>query len=92
MPIYEYRCSTCDRSFEALVRTGDALARCPHCDGSALTREMSTFAARAGTDGGVAAAAQAIAGSGISRRYYRRWMLRRRVRLPLTLAIQLLIS
>jgi len=64
MPIYEYRCSNCDRSFEALVRAGDALARCPHCDGSAITREMSTFAARAGNGDSVAAVAQAIAGSG----------------------------
>jgi len=64
MPIYEYRCSNCERSFEALVRASDALARCPHCDGSAVTREMSTFAARAGNGDSVAAAAQAIAGSG----------------------------
>ena len=47
MPIYEYRCGKCEQSFEAFVQRGDALARCPHCDGSAVTREMSTFAARA---------------------------------------------
>jgi putative FmdB family regulatory protein len=48
MPIYEYRCVNCDRSFEAFVRPGDGGARCPACHGSKLTREMSTFAARAG--------------------------------------------
>ncbi len=64
MPIYEYRCVSCDRSFEAFVRPADALARCPHCNGSALTREMSTFAARGSNADGVAAAAQAMAGSG----------------------------
>lgn len=64
MPIYEYRCSNCDRSFEALIRAADDLARCPHCDGSALTREMSAFAARSGNGDGVAAAADAIASSG----------------------------
>ena len=55
MPIYEYRCASCDRSFEAFVRPGDDGAQCPHCHGSKLTREMSTFAAR-GSNGDAAAA------------------------------------
>jgi len=62
MPIYEYRCASCDRSFEAFVRSGDA-AECPHCHGSKLTRELSTFAARSNGDS-TAAAASAIANSG----------------------------
>jgi putative FmdB family regulatory protein len=45
MPIYEYRCLKCDRSFEALVRNGHDGAQCPHCRGTKLAREMSTFAA-----------------------------------------------
>ena len=63
MPIYEYRCANCDSSFEAFVRATDALARCPQCDGSALTREMSTFASRSSNGDGIAAAEQAIASS-----------------------------
>jgi putative FmdB family regulatory protein len=63
MPIYEYRCASCDRSFEALMRPTDDGARCPHCDSSAVTREMSTFAARSHNGNGAAAAAQAIANS-----------------------------
>jgi putative FmdB family regulatory protein len=43
MPIYEYRCVDCDRSFEALVRPNDPLTYCPHCSGSRLSREMSVF-------------------------------------------------
>ncbi len=66
MPIYEYRCADCDRSFEAFVRPGDSGARCPHCDGKKLTREMSTFAARANNGDGAAAVATAIANSGAS--------------------------
>lgn len=62
MPIYEYRCANCDRSFEAFVRPDDA-AECPHCHGSKLTRELSTFAARSNGDS-TAAAASAIANSG----------------------------
>ena len=65
MPIYEYRCTTCDRSFEAFVRPGDDSAQCPHCNSSKLTREMSTFAARSNGDNS-AAVASAIANSGTS--------------------------
>jgi putative FmdB family regulatory protein len=64
MPIYEYRCTDCDRSFEALVRAGRNDAECPDCHGSHLVREMSVFAARGANGDGVAAAAQAIASNG----------------------------
>jgi putative FmdB family regulatory protein len=66
MPIYEYRCANCDRSFEAFLRPGDTSAQCPHCHGSKLTREMSTFAARASNGDATAAAASAMANSGTS--------------------------
>jgi putative FmdB family regulatory protein len=66
MPIYEYRCTNCDRSFEAFMRPGDASAQCPHCNSSKLTREMSTFASRASNGDSTAAAASAIANSGTS--------------------------
>jgi len=66
MPIYEYRCSNCDRSFEAFVRSGDNGAQCPHCHGSKLTREMSTFAARASNGDSAAAVSSAMANSGTS--------------------------
>ena len=66
MPIYEYRCTNCERSFEAFVRPGDGGAQCPHCHGSKLTREMSTFAARGNNGDGAAAAAAAMANSGTS--------------------------
>jgi putative FmdB family regulatory protein len=67
MPIYEYRCADCDRSFEAFVRPGDGSAQCPNCHGSKLTREMSTFAARADNgDDAAAAVASAMANSGTS--------------------------
>ena len=65
MPIYEYRCADCDRSFEAFVRPTDDGAQCPNCHGSKLTRELSTFASRTNGDGAAAAKA-AIANSGAS--------------------------
>ena len=66
MPIYEYRCANCDRSFEAFVRPSDTSAQCPHCNGSKLTREMSTFASRASNGDSAAAVASAMANSGTS--------------------------
>ncbi len=66
MPIYEYRCANCDRSFEAFVRPGDGGAQCPNCHGSKLTREMSTFAARRSDGDSAAAVASAMADSGTS--------------------------
>ena len=62
MPIYEYRCADCDRSFEALVRAGHHdQAECPACHGAHLKREMSVFAARVGNGNGAAAAQEAVA-------------------------------
>jgi len=65
MPIYEYRCANCDRSLEAFVRPNETSAQCPHCNGSKLTREMSTFASRSTSDS-AAAVASALANSGTS--------------------------
>jgi putative FmdB family regulatory protein len=66
MPIYEYRCLDCERTFEALVRSGHDDAECPTCSGNHLTREMSVFASRSNGDG-AALAASAIASNGGSR-------------------------
>jgi putative FmdB family regulatory protein len=68
MPIYEYRCSDCERSVEVLVRAGhDEDAECPACRGAHLTRQMSVFSARGGDSGASAAAARAITSNGAGR-------------------------
>ena len=43
MPIYEYRCRTCDHEFEALVRSGNVPA-CPQCGSGDLEQKLSMFA------------------------------------------------
>ena len=43
MPIYEYRCRTCDREFEILVQ-GSARPVCPGCGGRKLDKKLSVFA------------------------------------------------
>ena len=40
MPIYEYRCQSCNHEMEALVRSGKEPETCPECQGS-LTRKIS---------------------------------------------------
>lgn len=48
MPIYEYRCTSCDHAFEELVRSsadaGDL--KCPVCGKSRVERRLSVFSAR----------------------------------------------
>ena len=45
MPLYEYRCLTCERRFEALRRLGEDASglSCPDCGGGELRKEASTF-------------------------------------------------
>ena len=49
MPIYEYHCADCDRSFEAFVRPGEHETECPACHGGSIARELSVFASARGS-------------------------------------------
>jgi putative FmdB family regulatory protein len=54
MPLYEYRCSDCQTSFEKLrpMRDADKPSDCPKCHGQANKRLISAFAAVSrGSDG-----------------------------------------
>jgi putative FmdB family regulatory protein len=46
MPLYEYRCQTCGKSFEMLRRMSDADRdlQCPDCRSERIERLLSTFA------------------------------------------------
>lgn len=46
MPIYEFRCDSCQQVFEHLAMgQGDGFeAKCPHCGGKELSRVMSSCA------------------------------------------------
>jgi putative FmdB family regulatory protein len=40
MPLYEYTCRDCDKTFETLVFDGEAI-ECPNCEGNRLERLFS---------------------------------------------------
>lgn len=44
MPIYEFRCGTCDQRFEALVDVGTESAVCRECGAESAQRVMSAQA------------------------------------------------
>jgi putative FmdB family regulatory protein len=45
MPIYEYRCEKCQRTFERLRKAQDAdrETECPHCESTRTRRLLSSF-------------------------------------------------
>jgi putative FmdB family regulatory protein len=50
MPIYEYHCADCGRSFETFVRPGEIETNCHNCDSPNISREMSVFASARSSD------------------------------------------
>jgi putative FmdB family regulatory protein len=49
MPIFEYRCATCNHAFEELILTrNQEHVECPNCGGSAVEPLVSRFAAQTG--------------------------------------------
>lgn len=45
MPIYEYRCESCDHPFETLVRSPSDVPKCPRCGAVELEKLFSVPAA-----------------------------------------------
>ncbi len=46
MPIYEYRCSNCQKKVSVFRRDYNTSANCPSCGSADMTRLVSTFIAR----------------------------------------------
>ena len=46
MPIYEYKCTKCNESFEELVLSSDKEIRCPKCDANEVEKQLSLFATK----------------------------------------------
>ena len=43
MPIYDYRCKACDKTFELLILKG-TVAACPTCKSKKIDQQISSFA------------------------------------------------
>ncbi len=62
MPIYEYTCKACGRTFEHLARTlADKPAACATCGSKQISKQFSTFAPTAATPKGCGSCADAPA-------------------------------
>lgn len=48
MPVYEYRCGSCDKQFEVFqsLHTVPEETACPHCHAKKATRLLSAFASK----------------------------------------------
>jgi putative FmdB family regulatory protein len=63
MPIFEYVCKDCHKSFEALVY-GSKKPECPHCHGTHLDQLISVFSVGSGARHNDAPAAGGCCGGG----------------------------
>ena len=59
MPLYDYRCPACEKTFELLVRSS-TVTTCPHCGATQLERQLSR-PAPPGTSAGIIAAGRRAA-------------------------------
>ena len=64
MPLYEYFCTSCQRTFETMrpSKEADAPATCPDCQHAASQRILSLFASSVKSNGG--ASSLAMSGGG----------------------------
>jgi putative FmdB family regulatory protein len=67
MPIYEYKCDSCETKFEKLIRRAadETELACPSCGERHLSQQYSTFAPHAGSGPSSAAAEAPRCGSGM---------------------------
>ena len=54
MPIFEYACKSCGKSFEALVRPNTDAPSCPACHGTELEKLISSPAIKSESTHGLA--------------------------------------
>ena len=70
MPLYDYRCQSCQAGFELLVRSS-SVPVCPHCASTSLERMLSLPAAPGTSQAVIVAARRAAAREGHFSNYSR---------------------
>jgi putative FmdB family regulatory protein len=70
MPLYDYRCTACEKEFELLVRSS-SVPTCPHCAGTALERQVSLTAPQGTSRAVIASGRRAAAREGHFSHYSR---------------------
>ena len=68
MPLYDYRCKDCDKTFELLVKSTTVPA-CPACSSQNLEKQVSLTAPQGQTAGIIAKARTQAANEGHLRNY-----------------------
>lgn len=71
MPLFDFRCRTCQTQFESLVRAasyGDPPTTCPNCHSQDLERLLASFAVSSADKTRAAAAAKNAKAASVARR------------------------
>jgi len=67
MPIYEYKCGSCQNQFETIVFRSNEVVCCPNCNSAEVTKLMSACSFKSeGNDGSVKKSAGTSGCSGCS--------------------------
>jgi putative FmdB family regulatory protein len=66
MPLYEYRCKNCGKSFEKMMRWSEADRSpvCPNCQSQDTQKQISTFASLGSSSGSGTSASSCGSGGG----------------------------
>ena len=68
MPLFEYLCQDCGRSFEKIVPRYDSPADCIHCNSRRVEKQLSVFAVAGGSSREWGACTEGSDGRGADRR------------------------
>ena len=64
MPIFEYKCEKCGKSFEKLVPNASAKVRCDKCGSGDVKKQLSRFSASVPVSGGCPSASECPSAGG----------------------------
>ncbi len=65
MPLYEYTCGDCGKTFEFLARNSEQTPdKCPSCEGTTLKKQFSAFAISTGSSSSPAAKCESCPNQG----------------------------